>query len=111
MTSSGRWRISGVDQAKLMAGMRADGVPVPVLVQALRRHVGGQSAAFVHHGATSQDILDTAMILGTDKVRRHLDQRLDVLRQSLRGLARSRIVRLDGGAHTLAARPCRQSSA
>jgi 3-carboxy-cis,cis-muconate cycloisomerase len=32
-------------------------------VDALRREVGGDAARFVHHGATSQDVLDTAMML------------------------------------------------
>ncbi|HYM66234.1 MAG TPA: lyase family protein, partial [Patescibacteria group bacterium] len=37
--------------------------PVVPLVAALRRAVGTRVAPFVHHGATSQDTLDTAMML------------------------------------------------
>jgi len=37
--------------------------PVVPLVAALRKAVGKPNAAFVHHGATSQDALDTAMML------------------------------------------------
>ena len=39
------------------------GTPVEPLVRALRAEVGGDAAAFVHRGATSQDILDTAASL------------------------------------------------
>ena len=37
--------------------------PVVPLVSALREKVGKEAAAFVHLGATSQDVLDTAMML------------------------------------------------
>ena len=37
--------------------------PVVALVQALRAAVGTEAAPHVHHGATSQDILDTALML------------------------------------------------
>jgi 3-carboxy-cis,cis-muconate cycloisomerase len=39
------------------------GNPVEPLVRALRAVVGGEAAAYVHRGATSQDILDTAASL------------------------------------------------
>ena len=42
---------------------RAPGNPVEPLVRALRARVGGDAATFVHRGATSQDILDTAAML------------------------------------------------
>ena len=38
-------------------------MPVPALVAQLRRQVGGEASTFVHWGATSQDILDTALVL------------------------------------------------
>jgi 3-carboxy-cis,cis-muconate cycloisomerase len=37
--------------------------PIPGLVRALRDAVGEPYAAYVHHGATSQDIVDTALML------------------------------------------------
>ncbi len=37
--------------------------PIPGLVRALRETVGEPYAAHVHHGATSQDIVDTALML------------------------------------------------
>ena len=41
---------------------RAGGNPVIPLVGALRTAVGGEAAAWVHRGATSQDVLDTALV-------------------------------------------------
>ena len=41
----------------------ASASPVVSLVDALREEVGGDEARFVHYGATSQDVLDTAMML------------------------------------------------
>jgi 3-carboxy-cis,cis-muconate cycloisomerase len=42
---------------------RAVGNPVEPLVRALREAVGGDDAQYVHRGATSQDILDSAAML------------------------------------------------
>lgn len=39
------------------------GVPVIDLVRQLREHVGAEAAPYVHFGATSQDIMDTALVL------------------------------------------------
>lgn len=54
---------SRFDPAALGAEGRRAGNPVEPLVRALRDAVGGEAAAFVHRGATSQDILDTAAML------------------------------------------------
>jgi hypothetical protein len=43
------------------AGIR-DGVPVPEYVRQLRAHVAGAAKPMLHHGATSQDLIDTATI-------------------------------------------------
>ena len=51
------------DLDDLARGTAAAGVPVPALVAQMRRQVGGEAASFVHWGATSQDILDTALVL------------------------------------------------
>lgn len=47
----------------------AGGNPVIPLVGELRRAVGGEHAGSVHHGATSQDIMDTATMLVAKRVR------------------------------------------
>jgi 3-carboxy-cis,cis-muconate cycloisomerase len=48
---------------ELAAQARATGNPAEPLVRALRAAVGGEHARFVHYGATSQDIVDTAAML------------------------------------------------
>ena len=42
---------------------RAVGNPAEPLVRALRARVGGEAAAYVHFGATSQDVVDSAAML------------------------------------------------
>jgi len=69
------------DVAALAADGRAAGNPTEPLVRALRARVGGDVAASVHFGATSQDILDTAAAL----VARDATM---LVRQELEGAAR-----------------------
>ncbi|AUX79671.1 3-carboxy-cis,cis-muconate cycloisomerase [Sinorhizobium fredii] len=51
------------DVAALRRGMATDGVAVPELVRQLRRAVGEETAEYVHYGATSQDVVDTSLML------------------------------------------------
>ena len=51
------------DAAVIGDAGRAPGNPVEPLVHALREAVGGDAAEHVHHGATSQDVLDSATML------------------------------------------------
>lgn len=53
----------GFDAGALAEEGRLVGNPVEPLVHALRARVGGEAADYVHWGATSQDILDTAAML------------------------------------------------
>lgn len=50
------------DIADLGAGSDRDGLPVPALVKQLRA-AAGDGAAAIHQGATSQDVIDTAIVL------------------------------------------------
>lgn len=50
------------DRAALGQGAERDGMPVPALVQTLRSSLGEAGQA-IHTGATSQDVIDTAMVL------------------------------------------------
>ncbi|MDX1416078.1 MAG: 3-carboxy-cis,cis-muconate cycloisomerase, partial [Candidatus Promineifilaceae bacterium] len=52
-----------MDNMRLSAAIEKAGVPVSELVRQLRRHVGDDAADFVHWGATTQDIMDTARVL------------------------------------------------
>jgi len=51
------------DWSELAEQGRAVGNPAEPLVRALRAAVGGEAAGYVHFGATSQDIVDTAAML------------------------------------------------
>jgi 3-carboxy-cis,cis-muconate cycloisomerase len=67
-----------IEPGRLAEGSERDGLPVPALVAALREAVGegaangeaasgevasGEAAHYVHWGATSQDVMDTALVL------------------------------------------------
>ncbi len=52
-----------LDLAGVVARAADAGTPVPPLVRALRDAVGPRDAVAVHVGATSQDVLDTALLL------------------------------------------------
>ena len=51
------------DWDDLAAGMARDGVVVPALVAQMRRCIAAPHADALHKGATSQDIVDTALVL------------------------------------------------
>lgn len=64
------------DIPALAAGLRQDGVLGPSLIAALRRGVAEPCAKYLHFGATSQDIADTALTLRLKPVLALLDDRL-----------------------------------
>jgi 3-carboxy-cis,cis-muconate cycloisomerase len=65
-----------------------DGVPVPELVRQLRIAVGEPNAAYVHFGATSQDVVDTSLTLRILPVLDLLASRIDRLVAELDDLDR-----------------------
>jgi 3-carboxy-cis,cis-muconate cycloisomerase len=75
------------DWADLADGIARDGVVVPRLVAQLRRAVGSEHAAAVHKGATSQDIVDTALMLQLQPILSLCASRLDGLTDQLQGLS------------------------
>jgi 3-carboxy-cis,cis-muconate cycloisomerase len=54
---------AGLDLASVVARSAEAGNPVPPLVRVLQTAVGDRDAVAVHVGATSQDVLDTALML------------------------------------------------
>lgn len=52
-----------IDISALAKGTARSGFPIIALVQELRKQVGADAAPFVHWGATTQDIMDTACVL------------------------------------------------
>lgn len=67
------------DRAAIAEALLRDGVPVPAYVRQLRAHVSGPGSELLHHGATSQDLVDTAMIEALGKTGVLLSKRLDAL--------------------------------
>ncbi len=68
------------DLHALKRGVAHDGVVVPELVDQIKRIVGHPQSEYVHFGATSQDVIDTAMVLRVSPC-------LDLLEGRLRGFA------------------------
>jgi 3-carboxy-cis,cis-muconate cycloisomerase len=85
------------DHAALAAGLARDGVMIPALVTQLRAAVGAPHAAAVHFGATSQDIIDTSLVLRLQSALAILDDRIARLLDRLAAL------RVQEGDHTLMA--------
>jgi 3-carboxy-cis,cis-muconate cycloisomerase len=75
------------DTGKLRAGTARDGAVVPALVDQLREAVGERHAADVHFGATSQDVVDTSLVLRLKPVLSLYRLRLGELLSALDGLA------------------------
>ncbi|WP_114390903.1 3-carboxy-cis,cis-muconate cycloisomerase [Notoacmeibacter marinus] len=53
-----------------------DGVPIPGYIERLKQGLNGEAADAVHSGATSQDVMDTALILCLRDVNAVLETRL-----------------------------------
>ncbi len=67
------------DMAALKAGVARDGVVLPELVRQLRAAVGTPHDKAVHFGATSQDVIDTGLMLRLKAVIEHFDRQLAAL--------------------------------
>lgn len=72
-----------VNSTELEDGMASAGVPVPALVTHMRASLAGAAAEYLHWGATSQDILDTAHVLCFRRVLERLDREIETLGHTL----------------------------
>src|SRR6266545_2830703 len=77
----GRTSADEVDIKALTKGAASSGFPIIALVQELRKQVGAEAAPFIHWGATTQDIMDTACVL-------QLRSAVDLIRMRLGEIAR-----------------------
>lgn len=75
-------RVENLRMERIAEGTRENGVPVPALVSELGRAAGEEAARYIHLGATTQDILDTALVL-------QMRHALEYLRRDLIALART----------------------
>jgi 3-carboxy-cis,cis-muconate cycloisomerase len=71
----------------LRAGMARDGVVVPALVAQLRTRIAAPHREALHKGATSQDAIDTALVLQLGEIIAVLLARLTALLDAVEGLA------------------------
>ncbi len=95
-----------IDMGALRAGVEKAGVPTIDLIRQLREHVGGEAAAYVHWGATTQDIMDTAVVLQLRAALVPIEQRLNRLIGQFAQLADShRHTLMVGRTHSQAALP------
>jgi 3-carboxy-cis,cis-muconate cycloisomerase len=76
------------DTDELGVAARASGNPVVPLVEALRVAVGADAARWVHWGATSQDVLDTAAMLVAARALGPVLAELDAVAERCARLAR-----------------------
>jgi 3-carboxy-cis,cis-muconate cycloisomerase len=65
-----------IDIAALTKGTIVSGFPIIALVQELRRVVGAEAGQYLHWGATTQDIMDTAGVLQLRSVIKQFERRL-----------------------------------
>jgi 3-carboxy-cis,cis-muconate cycloisomerase len=95
-----------VDLAALTKGTASSGFPIIALVQELRKQVGAEAAPFIHWGATTQDIMDTACVLQLRSAVNLIRIRLGEVARHLSGLAdRHRTTILAGRTHGQQALP------
>lgn len=104
-------RVDALDAAAIEAGTVADATPVVELVRQLRAMVPSSSRDAVHVGATSQDVVDTAMVLlargslrtTTQDARVVADQLADLARRHRGTLQAGRTLLQDGAVTTFGA--------
>lgn len=80
---SARARLDALDTSDLAAGTVLAGYPIIPLVKALCRACAPEAAGYVHWGATTQDIVDTGLVLqirdGLDLLAADLDALIEAL--------------------------------
>jgi 3-carboxy-cis,cis-muconate cycloisomerase len=76
-----------IDGERLREATERAGFPVVELVRQLREEAGEQAREHVHWGATTQDVLDTGLVLQLRETLRLIEEDLAGLIESLAGLA------------------------
>ena len=78
---------SKIDMGAMARGTVRSGFPIIALVQELRRIVGAEAGAYLHWGATTQDIMDTACVLQLRSATKLFKDRIAELSRHLSQLA------------------------
>jgi 3-carboxy-cis,cis-muconate cycloisomerase len=77
------------DLGKITISTAKDGVLIPELVRQLRTHIGEPHKAHVHFGATSQDIIDTSLVLRIKSLLDILESRIKAVDSGLESLEKT----------------------
>jgi len=72
----------------LRRGVEASGIPTIALIEQLRAAVGGEAAQYLHWGATTQDIMDSGLVLRLCTLMALFDARLERVVETLANLAK-----------------------
>jgi adenylosuccinate lyase len=81
-------RAGRMNIGRIRAGIEKTVHPLVPVIRELARHCRGGAGEFIHWGATTQDIMDTANVLQLTEAYAILDRRLDGLAAALSALAR-----------------------
>jgi len=76
------------DIASIGNATAIDGLPVPELIRQLKAHVGDEAANALHTGSTSQDLMDTVLILALRDLSNLLEIRIKSLINALTSLSK-----------------------
>jgi 3-carboxy-cis,cis-muconate cycloisomerase len=79
--------VSAADVEGIAVGAEADGNAVIGLLALLRQRAGGQAARWLHRGLTSQDVIDTAMMLCVREALSRIRSEIDAQIRTLAALA------------------------
>lgn len=95
-----------IDAAALTQGTVRSGFPIIALVQELRKQVSAEAAPYIHWGATTQDIMDSATLLQLRGAINLLRQRISEISHNLAALAdKHRATIMAGRTHSQQALP------
>lgn len=75
-----------IDDDQLRLGVARDGLPIPAFVAALRAGAPAPVAQIIHTGLTSQDVMDTALVLAVRDGLGVIQTRLNALHRALQDL-------------------------
>ncbi len=99
-------QVGPIDIVALTKGAVRSGFPIIALVQELRKQVDAEAAPFVHWGATTQDVMDTAFVLQLRATIKLMGERIRQIARNLSALAdQHRATVLAGRTHSQQALP------
>lgn len=77
---------TAIDAAALRQGVFQDGIAIPTLVKLIKQHLSTEEQNYFHQGLTSQDVIDTSLILTLQAFRELLNERLNDLQEGFKSL-------------------------